>query len=79
MFKSYIRPIIEYGGRLMSNMNEQHMQIKESVHKRVGMIISGAIWRTIFETVLSELGWCSFSKRREIQKLVLFHRLGISP
>ena len=73
MYKSYIRPIIEFGDAIMSNMNEQQIQRKESVHKRAGMIISGAIRGTNSETVLGELGWCSISKRREIYKLVLFY------
>ena len=34
MYKSYIRPIIEYGDVIMSNMNEQQIQSIESVHKR---------------------------------------------
>ena len=75
MYKSYIRPIIEYGDVIMSNMNEQQIQSIESVHKRAGMIISGAIRGTSFETVLGELGWCSISKRREIHKLVLFYKI----
>ena len=73
MYKSYIKPIIEYGDVIMSNMNEQQIQSIESVHKRAGMIISIAIRRTSSETVLGELGWCSISKRREIHKLVLFY------
>ena len=75
MYKSYIRPTIEYGDVIMSNMNEQQIQSIESVHKRAGMIISGAIRGTSSETVLGELGWCSISKRREIHKLVLFYKI----
>ena len=75
MYKSYIRPIIEYGDVIMSNMNEQQIQSIESVHKRAGMIISGAIRGTSSETVLGELGWCSISKQREIHKLVLFYKI----
>ena len=75
MYKSYIRPIIEYGDVIMFNMNEQLIQSTESVHKRAGMTISGAIRGTSSETVLGELGRCSISKRREIYKLVLFYKI----
>ena len=75
MYKSYIRPIIEYGDVIMSNMNEQQIQSIESVHKRAGMIISGAIRGTSSETVFGEQRWCSISKRREIHKPVLFYKI----
>ena len=72
MYKSYIRPSNEYGDDILFNMNEQQIQSIESVHKRAGMIISGAIRDASSETVLGELGWCSISKRREIHKLSYF-------
>ena len=75
MYRSYVRPIIEYGDDIMFNMNEQLIQSIESVHKRAGMTISGAIRGTSSETVLDELGRCSISKRREIHKLVLFYKI----
>ena len=75
MYKSYTRPIIENGCVIMSNMNEQQIQSRESVHKRADIIISGAIRGTSSETVLGELGWCCISKRRDIHKLVLFCKI----
>ena len=75
MYKSYIRPIIEYGDVIMSNMNEQQIQSIESFHKRAGMIISGSIRGTSSETFRGELGWCFISKQQEIHKLVLFYKI----
>ena len=43
LYKAFIRPVIEYGDILMSNMtDEQALQI-EQLQKRAGCIISGAI------------------------------------
>ena len=50
--ESYIRPIIEDGDVIMSNMNEQQIQSIESVRKRAGTIISGAIRGTILRLFL---------------------------
>ena len=74
MYKSYIRPIIQYDDVIMPSMNEQ-VQNTESVHKWAGMIISSAINGASSEIVFSELGWCCISKCKK----TLFYSINTSP
>ena len=59
-YKSYIRPVIDFGDVIMSNTNEHQIQSIESVHKRAGMVISGAIRGTSSETTKTATGTMIF-------------------
>ena len=57
MYKSFIRPILEYGDVLLSNITEGQSYKLECVQKRCGRIVGGAIRGTSRNEMYQELGW----------------------
>ena len=75
MYKSFIRPILEYGDVLLSNITEGQSYKIECVQKRCGRIVSGAIRGTSRDTLYRELGWESLTQRRDKHRVFLLHKI----
>ena len=75
IYKTFIRPILEYGDVLLCNMTEEQSQMIEQVNKRAGSIISGAIRGTSSNVIYNELGWATMESRRKSHRLVTFHKI----
>ena len=75
MYISFIRPTIEYADVVWSNISQQKCYQLECVQKRAGRIISGAIRGTSTVEIYSELGWSSLEERRNLHKLLFFHKI----
>ena len=60
IYKSFIRPILEYGDIMLSNMTDEQAMLIEQLNKRAGGIISGATRGTSSATIYNEL--CAFHK-----------------
>ena len=71
LYKSYIRPILEYGNVVFDNMSEGDSLKLESVQKKAGKIVSGAVQGTTYNVIIEELGWESLRDRRQFRKLAL--------
>ena len=57
LYKSFIRPGLEYSDIVFDNCTKEEQTHIESVHKRAGRIISGAIRGTSSNAIFTELGW----------------------
>ena len=81
MYISYVRPILEYGDIMFSNMTEEQSLLIENVNKRAGKIISGATAGTSTPIIYDELGWASMETRRKQRRISTFHKIihGRSP
>ena len=55
VYKSFIRPTLEYGDIIMSNMADEHTQLIEHVNKTAVCIISGAIRGTTSNVLFEEV------------------------
>ena len=55
MLISYVRPILEYGDIMFSNMTDEQSLLIENVNKRAGKIISGATAGTSTSIIYDEL------------------------
>ena len=56
MYKSNVRPILEYGDIMFSSMTEKQSLLIENVNKRVGKIILGATVGSSTSVMFDELG-----------------------
>ena len=81
MYISYVRPILEYGYIMFSNMTEEQSLLIENVNKRADKIISGATVRTSTRIIYDELGCASMETRRKQRRIFTFHKIihGWSP
>ena len=81
IYKSFIRPILEYGDILLSNMTDEQATLIEQLNKRAGSIISGATRGTSSTTIYNELAWVSMAERRKQHRLCAFHKIinNVSP
>ena len=75
IYKSFIRPKLEYGDIIMSNMTDEQSQLIEHVNKGVGCIISGAIRGTSSSVLFEELSWVSMETRRKHHRMYAFHKI----
>ena len=73
IYKSFIRPTLEYGDIIMSSMSDEQSQLIEHVNKRAGCIISGAIRGTSSSVLFEELSWVSMETRRKHHRMYAFH------
>ena len=55
IYKAFIRPVIEYGDILMSNMTDEKALQIEQLQKRAGCIINGVIRGTSLAVLYNEL------------------------
>jgi hypothetical protein len=75
MYQAFIRPILEYGNIVWCNLSNAESDLIESVQRRAGRIISGAIIRTPTNVVYNELGWETLAERRKRNSLLCFHKI----
>ena len=81
LYTAFIRPTLEYGDVLLSNITDMQCEKLELVQKRVGKIVSGAIRGVSRDVIYHELGWETLEERRKKHMLLLFHKIvhGKSP
>ncbi len=75
LYTSFIRPMLEYADIVWCNMSKNESDLLESVQRRAGRIISGAILRTPTSVIYEELAWSPLETRRNIHKLILFYKM----
>ena len=75
MYKTFVRPTIEYACVVWDGCSEATAGLLENVQLRAGRIVCGAIRHTSHEVIYSELGWEKLAKRRERFKLLLYHKM----
>ena len=75
MYKTFIRPTLEYGDVLLCNLTENQKYDIEMVQKRAGRIICGATRGTTRNVIYGELAWETLEKRRERHCILYFHKI----
>ena len=76
IYKSFIRPHLDYGDILYDKPNNENFQNKiEKVQYRACLAITGAIQGTSREKIYDELGLHSLAKRRWRSKLIFFYKI----
>ena len=76
IYKSFVRPNLEYGDILYDKPDNQNFQSKlEKVQYRACLAITNAIQGTSKERIYDELGLYSLSKRRWRSKLIFFYKI----
>ena len=75
MYKSFIRPVMEYACVVWDGCTVTDSDRLEALQLRAGRIVCGAIRHTSHAIIYNELGWEKLSKRRERFKLILYHKM----
>ena len=76
IYKSFIRPHLDYGDISYDNPNNENFQSKlEKVQYRASLAITGAIKATSRERIYNELGLHSLSTRRWRSKLIFLYKI----
>ncbi len=75
LYKSLIRPIMEYGDLIWDNCTVGNSELLESVQYESAKVVTGAIEGTSSRRLREELAWEELSVRRKIHKLSLFYKI----
>jgi hypothetical protein len=81
LYKSMIRPILEYGAIIFDGCPDMSAKRLENVQRQAALTCTGAYRHTKHVNLLEELGWPSLSKRRKQQRLNVMFKLqrGMAP
>ena len=75
LYKSLIRPVMEYADVLWDNGIASDCDLLEHVQYEAAKIVTGAIKGTSKHRLMQEVGWESMSTRRKIHKLILYYKI----
>ena len=75
LYKTIIKPVLEYGSVVYDNLTKQEAQKLEAVQRAAAVLCTGANIRTKTHILLSELGWNSLSSHRKYTRLVTFYKM----
>ena len=75
IYKTMIRPILEYGSIITDNCSVSDSLKLEKVQRTAALICTGAMRRTETKLLFDFLGWEDLSDRRRIAKTVLFYKI----
>ncbi len=74
-YKSFIRPIIEYGDIIYDSCTKAESKLIESLQLEAARTVTGAKRGTSHALLYSELGWQSLEKRRYVHKLCKMYQI----
>ena len=75
LYKSLIRPLMEYADVVWDGCCENVSDLLESVQYEFAKVGTGAMKGTGRQRLLEELAWESLKTRRSVHKLVLFFKI----
>ena len=75
LYKSLIRPIMEYADVLWDGCTENDSDLLEFVQYEAAKVVTGAMRGTSRQRLLAELSWDELKTRRSTHKLVLFFKI----
>ena len=75
LYKSIIRPVLEYANIIIDNCLKYDKKLIESVQYDAARVCTGALYNTSKEKLLGEVGWVSLSERRKYHKLIIFFKI----
>ena len=75
LYKSYIRPCMEYGNDIWSNCTIEQKRELENLQLKAARIVTGAIKGTVHEHIYQECKWVSTYERRMRKNLVTYYKI----
>ena len=75
LYKSLIRPLMEYGDVIWDNCTEGEASLLESIQYECARVVTGAIKGTSARALMNELAWESLSTRRKMHKLFYMFKI----
>ena len=75
IYKSMIRPILEYGSVLIDNCSTIDSLKLQKCQRTAALICTGAMRRTESKLLMDYLGWESLQDRRKLLKLSTFYKI----
>jgi hypothetical protein len=75
LYKTMIRPIMEYGDILFDGERLCHTQVLEGVQRQAALCCTGAYRHTSHNSLLHELGWEPLDIRRRHHRLNMFYKI----
>ena len=81
LYKTMIRPILEYGGIIFDNLADNLVDKLETTQSSAALACTGAYRHTDKDKLIKEVGWEPLQIRRKYQRLVLFYKIqkGLTP
>ena len=75
LYKSLIRPLMEYGDVIWDNCTDGESQLLDSIPYDSARVVTGAIKGTSGRALINELAWEDLSTRRKMHKLAYFLKI----
>lgn len=75
IYKTFIRPCLEYGDVIFDSSECVHLQRLEKLQRQAALIITGAYKVTETNILLREVNLHPLQTRRKIHKLILFYKI----
>ena len=75
IYKSMIRPILEYGAVLFDNCSVNDSLKLDRCQRSAALICTGAMRRTETTSLMNYLGWETLQNRRKNMKMILFYKM----
>jgi hypothetical protein len=81
LYKSMIRPILEYADVIYDGSNDTHLKRVESTQRQAALACTGAYKHTRHVNLLEELGWQPLGARRKHHRLNVMFKIqnGLTP
>jgi len=74
-YTMHVRPHLEYGDIIFHDSARYLMDMIESIQYQAGLIATGCWRNTSREKLYKELGWESLSERRNLRRLLTYHKI----
>ena len=79
IYKTYVRPYLDYCDTIYDGHITIHDTMRlETFQNRAARLTTGALFRTSSDKLHKELGWDKLKTRRELHRLLLYHKLATS-
>ena len=76
VYKTYIRPHFDYCDAIYDgHITVQDLMKLEKLQNRAARLVTGGLFRTSTDKLLTELGWDRLTTRRRLHRLTLYHKL----
>ena len=75
LYKSLVRPLMEYADVLWDGCTDSESDLLEHVQYKAAKIVTGAMKGTSKQRLMQEIGWEDLKTRRAIHKLLLYFKI----
>ena len=75
LYKSFVRPLLEYADFIWTDCTDQEAKLLENIQYKAACVVCGAIKGTSYDRFREELGWEKLETRRLFHKMVFFYKI----